>query len=124
MTNSVHRGGARSGLPVVLAISALLAACGPFRYEVGVPFDPAAITRLQPGSGSEADVRNALGEPFGKGQAMMPYQDSTRQAWNYLYERGSIDVATGALEDRTRYMFVFFRDDRLDGYLWFDTLTK
>lgn len=94
------------------------------QYETGVSFDPAAVGSLQQGVATEADVRRVLGAPFGEGSAMMPYQDQPRLTWTYVYDTGMIDPMGGKGEDHLRYMFVFFRNGRMDGYLWFDSLAR
>ena len=49
----------------------------------------------------------------------MPFQDSERAVWTYFHERGSVDAASGQMRDQRVYLFVFMKDDRFDGYMWF-----
>jgi hypothetical protein len=85
-------------------------------------FDPTALGRtLQTGVSSQADVRTALGEPFAKGSALMPFHDRPRLTWTYFAERGSASMGSGKLDEHLKYLFVFFEGDRLDSYLWFDS---
>ena len=64
-------------------------------------------------------MRAALGEPDGVGRYLAPVSQEPRQMWSYYYETG----VSSKLADRTM-LFVLFRDERYDGYLWFaNTLT-
>ena len=104
------------------AAALLLAGCGPIDYEAGSTFNPAAaLAALRPGQATEADVRAALGPPYGTGRTMMPYHDSPRLTWTYFYDRGSLDLGAGHANEELRYLFLFFKNDRLDSYLWFNT---
>jgi hypothetical protein len=47
---------------------------------------------------------------------MLPAHDSPRDLWVYYYEEGSLT------DDRRIFLFVFFKQDRYDGYLWFSSL--
>ena len=68
---------------------------------------------------TSADVLAALGEPFGKGKAMLPVLHSTPKVlWSYYYEEASMKDA------RRIFLFVFFDQDRYDGYMWFSSLPK
>ena len=53
---------------------------------------------------------------------MMPYHDRPRLAWTYFFDRGNIDVASGHIDERFGYLFVFFLGDHFDSYIWFDTM--
>ncbi len=108
-----------------LAIGALTAAltggCGPMQYRAGTQFDPAILEKtLKPGVSAEAEVRAALGEPYGQGRALMPYQDAPRTLWSYFFDQASADIGSGKMQSNRRYLFVFFQDGRLDSYMWFD----
>jgi hypothetical protein len=68
---------------------------------------------------TSADVLHVLGEPFGKGKAMIPVLHSTPKVlWSYYYEEASMKDA------RRIFLFVFFDQDRYDGYMWFSSLPK
>jgi hypothetical protein len=68
---------------------------------------------------TSADVLAALGEPFGKGKAMLPVFHSTpKLMWSYYYGEANLKDARGM------YLFVFFDQDRYDGYMWFSSLSK
>jgi hypothetical protein len=105
-----------------LAAAALLAGCGSLDFRVGEEFDPTLLKRnLQPGVSTSAQIEALLGEPFGTGRAMMPYHDGPRTVWTYYSELGSVDLGSGAVHDKRRYLFVFLVDDVFDGYMWFDS---
>ena len=61
----------------------------------------------------EADVVRALGEPSGKGMARFPEDPTRRPVWSYEFVRSNIT------QMNTRFILVFFRDGRCDGYMWF-----
>jgi hypothetical protein len=97
-----------------------LAACGTVRYEAGKTFDPGKLeSALQPGISTQLDVEDALGPPYGKGGAFLPFHDAPRVAWTYFQERGDIDMSSGDMQDQRMYLFVFFRGDTFDSYMWF-----
>ncbi len=107
-----------------LAIGALAAAlmggCGSMQYRVGTQFDTDMLEQnLKPGVSREAEVRAALGEPYGQGRALMPYQDTPRNVWSYFFDQASVDIGSGRMQSNRRYLFVFFQDGRLDSYMWF-----
>jgi hypothetical protein len=53
--------------------------------RTGTDFDPSIVgSTLKPGVASQADVRAALGEPFAKGSAMMPFHDRPHLTWTYF----------------------------------------
>ena len=98
----------------------LLGACGEVRYQMGRPLSTGALEdSLTVGQSGEAEVRAALGEPDGVGRYLAPVSMEPRPMWAYYYETG----VSSKQSDRTM-LFVLFRDERYDGYLWFsDTLT-
>jgi hypothetical protein len=117
----IHRNGTGRAFAIAIVTAALVNGCGPMQYRAGRPFDPALLEqKLQVGKSGEADVRALLGEPYGQGKAMMPYQDSPRKLWSYFYDQATIDIGSGRMESQRRYLFVFFAGDRLDSYMWFN----
>ena len=108
-----------------LAMLAGLAACsGTARLEAGKPFDPTVLESvLRPGVSSTADVRAALGEPYGQGGALLPFHDSPRTAWTYFQESGMVNISGSSMDmaDDRIYLFVFFKGETFDSYLWFHT---
>jgi hypothetical protein len=112
----------------VLILAAGLAACsGTARLEAGRAFDPAVLESvLRPGVSSSADVRAALGEPFGQGGALLPFHDSPRIAWTYFHESGMVNLSGSSMDmaDDRIYLFVFFKGDIFDSYLWFPSALR
>ena len=92
--------------------------------RTGNDFDPSVVGALEPGVARQADVRAALGVPFGEGSAMMPFHDRPHLTWTYLYERADVDAGSGRLDDHLKYLFVFFDGDRMDSYLWFTSAVE
>jgi len=73
--------------------------------------------RLQ--ESTSRDVLAVLGEPFGKGKAMLPgFHSTPKIMWSYYYGEANLKDA------RNVYLFVFFDQDRYDGYMWFSSLPK
>jgi len=73
--------------------------------------------RLQ--ESTSRDVLAVLGEPFGKGKAMLPgFHSTPKIMWSYYYGEANLKDARGM------YLFVFFDQDRYDGYMWFSSLPK
>lgn len=105
---------------LAVALAILLSACGTMRVEAGAPFDPGKLESvLSAGVSTQLDVKNALGEPYGRGGAFLPFHDSPRTAWTYFFERGNVDLGKGEMNDDRLYLFVFFANDKFDSYLWF-----
>ena len=71
---------------------------------------------LKPETSTRDDVLEVLGEPRNGGGAMLPLHDSPRDMWVYYYEEGTMT------DDRRIFLFVFFKEDLYDGYLWFSSL--
>lgn len=105
---------------LVLALAMLLPGCGTIRVEAGATFDPAVLEgTLRPGVSTQADVVAALGQPYGKGGALLPFHDAPRTTWTYFHELGDVDLGKGDMRDERVYLFVFFAGDKFDSYLWF-----
>jgi hypothetical protein len=104
-----------------LALAGMTIGCASVvEFEAGSKFDPALLEQsLQAGVSTQADVKKALGEPYGRGRALMPFHESGRAVWTYYYERGSVAVTSMEMKDRRVYLFMFFAEDRFDGYMWF-----
>ena len=89
--------------------------CG-FMARAGARPDVAALDGLVVGQSSAAEVRAALGEPYGTGRASLPFQASAGDMWSYYYEEGTLE------DDRRTFLFVYLRDGVYDGYMWFSSL--
>ena len=109
---------------IAALILSVVAGCT-VNVRTGNDFDPSLVGRtLKPGAASQADVRAALGEPFAKGSAMMPFHDRPHPTWAYFAERSAAGKGSGKMEDRMKYLFVFFDGDRMDSYLWFNSTVQ
>jgi hypothetical protein len=73
---------------------------------------------LRVGESTQADVTRHLGEPFGTGRAMLPAYPEPREMWSYYFEGGK------ASDPRRIMLFIYFKEDRLDGYMWFSSLPE
>lgn len=104
----------------IAALAAWLGGCGTVQIVAGRSVDVAALeSTLKAGVSTAAEVRQALGAPYGEGRALMPFQDSERSVWTYFHERGTVDTGSGQIRDQRTYLFVFLKDERFDGYMWF-----
>jgi hypothetical protein len=106
-------------LLVSLLVLTQLTACGNVQIRAGAKPDLAALEKsLRQGKSTTQDVVKSLGEPSGKGLEMLPFMDSPRDTWTYYYEEGDLK------DDRRLFLFVFFKDQRYDGYMWFSSLPE
>jgi hypothetical protein len=98
----------------------LTAGCLDLRVRAGTRPDESQLEqRLVMGKSTTDDVRNVLGEPFGRGASMLPMQDAPRTMWTYYYEEGTLK------DDRRIFLFVYFSaDNRYEGYMWFSSLPR
>jgi len=107
-----------SGICVVFAMALLAWGCGTV-YSFGhLPHTDALESSLDTGVSTRADVLAALGEPRSRGGAMLAGQDGPRDLWCYYYEEGLFN------DSRRMFLFVFFKDDVYDGYMWFSSLSR
>ncbi|MBI2876415.1 MAG: hypothetical protein HYY20_06000 [Candidatus Tectomicrobia bacterium] len=119
-----------TGLPGLLILISTLAACTTLQVRAGGkrPNPEVLEKTLRPGESTPADVLAALGEPDGKGREMLPVGRTPRTLWSYYYEEGSLEnmgLVINKLKDSRRiFLFVFFDQDRYDGYMWFSSLPK
>jgi hypothetical protein len=116
-----RRWGTAAWLMAVLLGAVALAGCGgPVRFEIGRAYDPGLIEEsLKIGVSTREDVKRVLGEPYGKGRALMPFHESDRTVWTYYFDQGSVDPSSWKMQDQRRYLFVFLDGERFDGYMWF-----
>jgi hypothetical protein len=94
----------------------LLNGCSSMQFRVGEPLDMPALERLQVGASTAAEIRTALGLPYGTGRAQLPFHPAPREMWTYYYEIGSL------ADDRRTFLFVFLDEGILDGYTWLSRL--
>ena len=105
-------------LTISILSAFLFSACMDMQFRMGKKANPEVLEKaLRPGVSNSKDVLAALGEPFGKGMAMLPVTHETpRTMWTYYYGEG--DMKDG----RGMYLFVFLDRDFYDGYMWFSSL--
>jgi len=108
----------RRAIAIAAMLGTLLAGgCASIQIRAGNPVDVSVLEgRLQPGRSTHAEVREALGPAFGEGKEWLPLTREPRDTWSYYYEEGSLE------DDRRLFLFVFFREGRYDGYMWFSSL--
>ncbi len=119
-----HKSAKTSNLAILILSFSLLAltqitGCGNVQIRAGAKPNLAALEKsLSQGESTEQDVAKSLGAPSGKGREMLPFMDSPRDTWTYYYEEGDLK------DDRRLFLFVFFKDRRYDGYMWFSSLPE
>jgi hypothetical protein len=91
----------------------LLAGCMSIRY--GSPPRTDRLATLTTGVSSAGDVLLALGEPRGRGVVRQSVDLPPRTIWSYEYME-----AEGS-QIGLKILFVYFDQDRYDGYLWFSS---
>jgi hypothetical protein len=105
-------------LCLLILISITTFSCLNIQVRMGRRPDPSVLKTLLIGKSTPAEVLAALGEPFGSGKAMLPVESRPKTMWSYYYGEGSMKDA------RATYLFVFFDQNRYDGYMWFSSLPK
>ena len=129
-------------LSLTVLIFLQVAGCADIRFRVGSqPKIEVLDQYLRIGESTREDVLAALGLPHGKGRAMLPFDEMLlspdlrarlktgrivvrpRTLWSYYYEEGLVP-ATGEGDARRIFLFVFFDQDRYEGYMWFSSLRK
>ena len=139
------RQGRLIGLPslglVVLTCAALTSAgCTEVHVQAGaIPGQAAALPgaliskrpsmsvlegTLRPGVSKKSDVLATLGPRTGAGAIFLPIDRSPREVWSYYYEEATVRAQRGVMsgESGRTFLFVYFDDDRYDGYMWFSSL--
>jgi len=105
---------------VAFALSAVcLTGCATVMFQAGRPLqDEDWRDTLRVGQSSREDVLRVLGEPVGRGRALLPIDegDAPRNVLTYYYEQATMQDA------RRLFLFIFLDGDRYDGYLWFSSL--
>jgi hypothetical protein len=121
----LHRIRNKTGFGTLLLLMAILttvlfSACMDMQFRMGRKANPDVLEKiLRPGVSNSKDVLAALGEPFGKGVAMLPITHTTpRTMWTYFYGEGDMK------DSRYMYLFVFLDRDVYDGYMWFSSLQR
>ena len=109
----------------ITTLSLLLFGCN---YTANVRPDLTGIdVVLEPGVSTKAEVEQVLGKPNGEGRFFLPIDTESREVWSYYHEKGSLEALPGGEIDadmRRVFLFVYFDDDRFDGYMWFSSLRE
>lgn len=107
------------------------AACGSGYFQAQVDDRPdinLLETSLQLGKSRRADVLAALGEPMGRGAAMLPIdpKPNAETMWSYHYEEIQAEnpFRHTPSESRGIFLLVFFDGDIYDGYMWYSSLPR
>lgn len=109
-----------SGLGLLIVFLLLTSGCvSQIQIRIGNKPDPDVLARsLRLGESTRDDVLATLGQPSGKGRAMLPFDNAPRTMWSYYYEEGDLKDA------RRIFLFIYFDEDRYGGYMWFSSLPK
>ena len=111
-------GRSRALIALVLLAATGLAGCT-VKMRAGSKPDMSALKQeLIPGKSTRQQARTALGRAYGAGRALMPFHDEARDVLTYYYEEGTLE------DDRRLFLFVFFDEDRYEGYMWFSSLEE
>jgi hypothetical protein len=103
----------------VMLCATSLSGCASFIVHAGRPLqDVGWRESLQVGESTREEVLSVLGEPVGRGRALLPIDegDASRTVWTYYYEEATMKDA------RRLFLFVFLDGELYDGYLWFSSL--
>ena len=106
-------------LVLAVACSILAAGCVS-RVVIGERPKIDLLESLRLAQSTQKDVLAVLGEPSGKGRAIMPMDPQVRTLtmWTYRYADGPPSDPRGLT------LFVYFDGDRYGGYMWFSSLPK
>lgn len=103
---------------LIIFATTMVDACTNIQAQTGRRPDLTLLetTALQMGESTRSMVLETLGEPFGRGMAMLPIDSKIKTLWSYYYGEGDTKDVRGI------FLFVFFDEDRYDGYMWFSSL--
>lgn len=105
-------------LGLMLMFSFLMVGCID-RFRIGNrPNADVLESSLRLRESTPADVVAVLGQPDGKGRALLPIDSKPRTMWSYYYEEGDLK------DSRRIFLFVYFDKGLYDGYMWFSSLPK
>lgn len=103
----------------LIFLSLLSNGCMDIHTRIGKRPNPDVLEKnLRIGQSSTSDILAALGEPYGKGREMLPIVQQPRTLWSYYYGEGDLK------DSRQIFLFVFIKQDRYDGYMWFSSLPE
>lgn len=100
----------------LLASLTLLPACATAIRFGRLPDLSVLESKLEPSHSTRREVRDALGEPRGRGRVFFPMDPEPRDVWYYYYEEATTK------DSRRIFLYVFFDADRYGGYMWFSSL--
>ncbi len=118
---TIHEPPAWSGRPliwagVVILMIALVTGCSGSMHVGRLPGSLQLEQGLTLGVSGKTDVEKFLGAPHGGGRVLLPRDEGARDLWYYYHEEAT------ATEDRRIFLFIFFRGEKYDGYVWFSSL--
>ncbi len=113
----VHRRAVSSVLVALIASLSLLG-CVQVKFRAGKAIELGRLAELSPGRSSAREVRDLLGDPFGEGRSMLPFQAKPLDVWTYYYEIGTMS------DSRRTFLFVYLDNGRYDGHMWFSSLPE
>ena len=97
----------------------LMAGCPTVYIRMGERPDIDLLEKsLRVGESTRQDVVATLGRPYATGRWMLPTDGKPRTMWTYYYEDGTLEDA------RRLLLFIYFDEDRYDGYMWFSSLPQ
>jgi len=103
----------------LIALLVLSSGCMNIQVRMGNRPNVEALERsLRVGESTQTDVLRVLGQPSGKGAAMLPIDPKPRTMWSYYYSESTLE------ESKQIFLFVYFDQTRYDGYLWFSDFGK
>ena len=105
-------------IALILTSFMALGACMSIRVQAGYKIDPLSLQEFHIGQSTPDEVEAILGKPFGRGRSYLPFQPDHLEMWSYYYEVGTKS------DDRRTFLFVYFHNDVLDGYMWFSSLPE
>jgi hypothetical protein len=101
-----------------VTVFGLLTSCATV-VEFGRKPDVNALEQsLQISESTRDDVRRVLGEPFGNGQSLYPWDDQPRETWIYYYDQATTK------ESHRLVLFVYFYQEKFGGYMWWSSLPE
>lgn len=107
-------------------LSCLLSACAIAPITVGEHVNPNLLeTSLRLGRSTSKEVMTILGKPYSTGKSMLSFDGhKPRTVWVYYYDEGAVQGSTVYHGLHRMFVWVYFDEDRYDGYLWFSSLPK
>jgi hypothetical protein len=109
---------------VALLLAASSGGCVSGRLHMG---RTVAVEKLEGGltigKSTADDVRRVLGEPDGRGEALLPILAGPRTVWSYYYEFSDLSGLEVEHWGRT-LLWIYLDGEVYDGYLWFSSVPE